>query len=204
MIALAYIDSLELWLKFLIAVLTFLVTAGGAFVAFLKWLRAWRDTMVRATTGYMQQLIKRTLEREALKRDPSEFWTLGIEFEGGHKMAVPMFPGFRVMVAENIEMAVQDHGKDQTELGLWCEGFGTLKRHCHSDNCETVHVERGTVTHLETGRVYRKGETWTIEQGEWHSALFADCYCRVIHRPPLPSAAVRPVNLDAMKSVFPP
>lgn len=189
--------------QFLAGLAAFL-TVGCTFVAWAwHWLRNVRADVIEATTGCMQRIIKASLLREASKRDPGEYYTLDIEFEGGHRMAVPMFLGVRVLVSENIEMAVNDHTREQTELGLWCEGFGALKKHRHGENCERILVERGTVTCVETGVVYRAGETWVIEPGQWHSAVFQDCYCRVIHRPPLPTATVRPVNLDAMGSVFP-
>lgn len=188
----------------------FLVGATGALTAGIgvlvwawKWVRSAKRELIEATTGCMQRIIRASLEREASKREPHDYYTLDIEFEGGHRMAVPMFPGTRMLVSENVEMAVQDHNSEYTEIGLWCEGFGALKKHRHAETCERVHVERGTVTCVETGVVYRQGETWVIEPGAWHSAVFQDCYCRIIHRPPLPTAAIRPVDLSCMGKVFP-
>lgn len=189
--------------QFLGDIAPFLTVAGGFTLWAWRLIRGMRREMVEATTGCMQRLIKASLLREAARRDPKDYYTLDIEFEGGHRMAVPMFLGYRVLVAENVEMAVNDHTAEQTELGLWCDGFGALKKHRHSETCERIHVERGTVTCMETGVIYRAGETWVIEPGSWHSAVFQDCYCRIIHRPPLPTAATRPVNLDAMATVFP-
>lgn len=189
--------------QFLGDIAPFLTVAGGFTLWAWRLIRGMRREMVEATTGCMQRLIKASLLREAARRDPKDYYTLDIEFEGGHRMAVPMFLGYRVLVAENVEMAVNDHTDEQTELGLWCDGFGALKKHRHSETCERIHVERGQVTCIETGVIYRAGETWVIEPGSWHSAIFQDCYCRIIHRPPLPTAAVRPVNLDSMAAVFP-
>ncbi len=169
-----------------------------------KWASKTKTELIEATSYHMQSIIRASLEREALRHAPADYYTLDIEFEGGLKMAVPMFSGTRMLVSENIEMAVQDHNADHTELGLWCDGFGAMKKHFHAGNCETVHVERGTVTHVESGHVYRAGDTWVIEPGEWHRAVFQDCYCRIIHRPPLLTGAVRPVNLGDMPRVFPP
>jgi quercetin dioxygenase-like cupin family protein len=158
---------------------------------------------IEATSHYMQQMIADQLLRESERHSPYDYHTLDIEFPNGHRMAVPMFHGVKVLVSENIQMAVQDHSTDLTEMGLWCDGYGTFPTHRHSDNCETIYIERGTVTHLESGMIYRAGDVWRVEPGEWHSATFNNCYCRIIHRPPLLSAAVRPINLEAMEKVFP-
>lgn len=190
--------------QFLVGITGALTAGVGALIWIYRWVRSAKRELIEATTGCMQKIIRATMEREASKREPHEFYTLDIEFEGGHHMAVPMFPGLRVLVSENISMAVQDHNHEYTELGLWCNGFGALTKHRHTDTCERIHVERGTVTCFETGVIYRAGETWVIEPGAWHSAIFADCYCRIIHRPPLPTAAVRPVDLESMPKVFPP
>ncbi len=186
--------------QFLGGTAAFLGIMAGAW----KFLRTLRKDVVTAVSYHMQKLIADNLIREAARHDPSDYYTLDIEFEGGLKMAVPMFDGKRMLVSENIEMAVQDHNAEYTELGLWCDGFGAMKKHYHAGNCETVMVERGTVTHVESGRVYRQHEVWVIEPGEWHSAVFQDCYCRIIHRPPLLNGAMRPVNLGDMPKVFPP
>ncbi len=185
--------------QFLVGFSAFVTCAIG----FWKFARSVRRGTIEAISSHMQRIIAQDLKREATRHDPSDYYTLDVEFEGGHRMAVPMFDGVRMLISENIEMAVLDHTKDQTELGLWCAGMGSLPRHCHSGNCERIIIERGTCTHLETGTVYRARETWVIKPGEWHSAFFQDCYCRVIHRPPLPTASVRPLNLDAMAKVFP-
>jgi len=185
--------------QFLVGLTAFLGLAATGW----KAIRSAKREIIEATSACMQRIIAASLKREAQRHQPHEFYTLDVEFEQGHRMAVPMFPGIRMLVSENIEMAVLDHTKEQTELGLWCDGYGTLPKHRHSENCERIVIERGTVTHLESGTVYRAGETWVIKPGEWHSAFFHDCYCRVIHRPPLLTAAVRPVNLDAMPAVFP-
>lgn len=180
-----------------------LTVLGGTLAGIWKWMNTFKKDMIIANSATMQRMIRVALERQSYKTAAEDYYTMEIEFDGGHKMAVPMFYGHRMLVSENVEMAVQDHAREYTELGLWCHGFGTLPRHRHLEACETIHVERGTITHYESGRIYRAGETWSIEPGDWHSAIFHDCYCRVIHRPPLLTAAVRPVDLTAMPKVFP-
>lgn len=189
--------------QFLAGLATFLTMAGGFTLWAWSTLKKLKHEVIEATSAYIYRIIRAALEREAARHNPSSYYTLEIAFEGGHVMAVPMFPGVRMLIAENVEMAVNDHNKDGTELGLWCDGIGSLVRHRHMESCETVHVERGAVTCLETGAIYRAGDTWHIPQGEWHSVTFHDCYCRIIHRPPLQTAAARPMNLDAIPAVFP-
>ena len=190
--------------QFLAGLAVFLTAAGTFILSLWKWLRGVRRDMVEATTAAMQRMIKESLLHCVSRLDPASYYTLDVHFAGGLTMAVPMIPFQELLVSENIRMAVIDHNATQTTLSLRCKGPGHLPPHHHETTCETIEVRSGYVTHLETGRRYGPGETWVIEQGEIHSAFFENCTCLVIHRPPLPTAAVRPVDLDAMEKAFPP
>ena len=178
---------------FLGGVAAILAIIGGP-----KLLSIFRREVIKVNTACMNRLIKQGLEHEASKWNPSDYYTLDIEFQSGHRLHVPMFPGRSMIVQENVEMCVNDHSEEFTELGLRCTGIGNIDKHRHATNIEVIHVERGTVTCLETGNIYRAGDIWTIEPGEWHSATFQHCYCRVIHKPCLPTAADSPMDLKAI------
>lgn len=204
----AIIEHIDPWVKFITAAISLVVTLSGAIGAFVLWLRKWgkrtrQEIVQAATTAGIQAAVKQHLEALAEKEDPNNYFTLDVHFDGGLCLAVPMFKGSGALVAENMVMRVARHGKDYTALDLQCHGFGHLPKHHHASTCETIEVKEGIVTHLETGRIYRAGETWVIPAGEVHSATFQDCWCIVTHRPALPTAHERPMNLDAMERVFP-
>ena len=202
MIMLEFITNLGPLGQFLVG-LAETATVVGAFALWLwKWLRWLRRDMMEATTSAMQRMIKDALLHSVSRLDPASYYTLDVHFAGGLTLAVPMIPFQELLVSENIRMAVIDHNATQTTLSLRCKGPGHLPPHHHETTCETE-VRSGYVTHLEACRRYGPGETWVIEQGEIHSAFFENCTCFVIHRPPLPTAAVRPVDLDAMEKAFP-
>ncbi len=208
MIATAFIEHIDPWVKFITAVISFVVTAGGAISLFVGWFRRWAartrmEILDAATTAGIQAAIKQHLEGLAEKEDPSNYFTLDVHFEGGLMMAVPMFKGAGALVAENIIMRVARHGKDYTALDFQCHGFGHVPKHYHANTCETIQVMEGVVTDLLTGTIYRHGDTWTVPPGEIHAATFDNCWCIITHHPCLPTAKERPLDLDAMDQVFP-
>ena len=202
------IDNIDPWIKFITAVISFVVTAGGAISLFVGWFRRWAaktrmEILDAATTAGIQAAIKQHLEAKIQKEDPDTYFTLDVHFGDNLWMAVPMFKGAGALVAENIIMRVARHTPEYTALDLQCHGFGHLPKHYHANTCETIEVMEGVVQHLETGTMYRAGDTWTIEPGETHSATFQDAWCIVTHRPCLPTGAERPANLTSMSDVFP-
>lgn len=186
---------------------TFLAGAS-AFLLGVVWpsfqyLRKIKKECVEATTAHMQALIARNLMDQAARHDPDDFFTLQVAFDSGLTLAVPMFPFTEVLVSENIRMAVLCHDRETTTVQLRCVGFGHLPRHSHADTCETVEIRSGVVTHLETGRQYRAGEVWVVPPGEMHSATFHDAVVLLTYKPPLPTAARQPVDLQNMRRIFP-
>lgn len=204
---LAFIDTAELWIKLAIAILSLLGTSGLAawIVAALKkaLVKNQRELIVEATTAGIQAAIKRNLEARCEEEDPGKVLTLDVHFANGYVLLVPIFKG-AALVAENIVMRVARQERDFTALDLQAIGFGHLPPHFHASTCETIEIRSGTMTHLETGRIYRPGETAVFAAGEMHSATFeSGTWCIVTHRPSLPTAKDRPANLSAMPDVFP-
>jgi len=170
------------------ALITILWTIGLSIAK--KWIH-------RGIATTMNEMVQARLLKTAAAHDPASYYTLDVVFSNGDALAVPMFPFAEVMIADHLWISVIDHDTDETTLQIRSTGYTMISPHRHDHTTEVIEVKRGWVTHLETGHIYRSGETWNIAQGEVHSATFSDnfkAYCR--HRPPLPTAKERPVNLD--------
>lgn len=204
----AFIDKTELWLKLVIALASLAGTSGLAawIVSALKrsFAQNTREIIAEATTAGIQAAIKRNLEARYEEEDPAKTLTLDVHFPNGYVLLVPLFQG-AALVAENLVMRVAMQNKEFTALDLKAIGFGHLPPHFHATTCETIEIRTGSMTHLETGNIYRPGQTAVFAPGEMHSATFEPgTWCIVTHRPSLPSAKDRPANLSAMPDVFPP
>ncbi len=165
--------------------------------------KLWFSRVKRDVQSTVKQLLADELIRQCDGRDPKSYWTLDVHFEHGPSIAVPMFMFAEALIADQLHIAVIDHTEDETTLALWTQGFATLSPHSHHQSCERIIVERGYVTCMETGVRYTAGETWKIEQGVIHSAWFSENffgYCK--HRPALPTAAERPVNLSGLDKLL--
>ncbi len=174
------------------------LTAGLPLAILLrKWLHH-AAAITEATTAQIQGLLASQLIEAAAAAHPDSYLTLDVHFKNGLSIAVPMFPFREMMISENIRMAVIDHTSEVTTLTLRCKGYGHLPPHHHASTCEIIEVRSGYVTHLESGRRYGPGETWVIPQGEIHSAYFQNCLLIITHRPALPTASQRPVNLGSV------
>lgn len=203
---LAFVDTLELWVKLAIALFSLFTASGLAawIVSSLKkaLAKSQRDLIDKATTAGIQAVIQQCLEARCERENPKTWLTLDVHFPNGFCLLVPLFRDGE-LVAHNITMRVARHSKESTALDLQCNGFGHLPPHYHASTCETIEVREGIVTHVETGTIYRPGQTWVIPAGEMHSAIFQDAWCIVTHRPSLPNGVERPANLSAMPDVFP-
>ena len=161
------------------------------------------DEIISATTGAIQKFIVGQMQALIASRDPKSYYTLDLIFPGGDSLRVPMIPGVSVSALENISITVTSHSKRETIATLVCNGFGHIPPHAHAHHHETVSVVSGTMTCLDSGRIYREGDVWEIEPGNFHSATFADCVLILRYHPPLFTAAERPVDLSKMATIFP-
>lgn len=189
----------------LLGALTAILTPLWGITMFIQSRIAKRQTgeIVAATTAAMQAFIARQLMQCIDGRDPNSFYTLEMAFPGGESMRVPMIPGLPLQVLENIKVTVTSHTKSETIATLVCEGFGNVGMHSHPTHHESIQVVSGTMTCMTTNKIYRQGDIWEVPPGEMHGAFFANCVLVIRYHPPLPTAANAPVNLDAMKVLFP-
>ena len=161
------------------------------------------DEIIAATTGAIQRFIASQMGALIHHRDPKSYYTLDLVFPGGESLRVPMIPGVSVTALENIGVTVTSHNARETIATLVCKGFGHVPPHAHAHHHESVTVISGTMTCLDTGRIYREGDTWEIEPNTYHSATFQDCVLILRYHPPLFTAAERPVDLSKMATIFP-
>jgi hypothetical protein len=184
--------------QFLGGLAAFLTVAFALFAWVWKWVGGAKREIIEATTASMNRLIASNMLDACAGYPPEDYYTLDVNWEGGLSLMVPMFPFRELLVSENIRMCVINHDAEGTTMSLRCKGFGHFPRHHHATTCETIEVRTGHITHLETGRKYGPGEVWFIPPGEVHSAVLDNCSLIVVHRPPLPTAAIRPVDLSSM------
>lgn len=161
------------------------------------------DEIISATTGAIQKFIAGQMDALIAHRDPKSYYTLDLIFPGGEGLRIPMVPGVSVTALENIGVTVTSHNARETIATLVCKGFGHIPPHAHVSHHESVTVISGSMTCLNTGRIFREGETWEIPPGEFHSATFQDCVLILRYHPPLFTAAERPVDLSKMATIFP-
>lgn len=198
-----FMNNLEPWGQFLTGLAAFLAVVIPVF----RWLivrpfHKARKDLQDATSETMHRIIKEKWSEAIESVDPESYWTLDVTFEGDHQMRIPMFPYKRLTVAENIKMAIVAHGRENTMASLICDGFGHLPPHFHPTTCETLEVKYGTVTHIETGHIYRAGDSWHIPAGEMHSATFQDAFVLITYKPPLKTAKESPPDFARLEDAF--
>jgi hypothetical protein len=188
-----------------------LIGAAAAMLATLWAIAIWiaarvcrkrADEIIAATTGAIQKFIASQMDGLIANRDPKSYYTLDLQFPGGESLQVPMISGVPVQALENISITVTSHCTRETIATLVCKGFGHIPSHAHKHHHESVTVISGVVTDLVSGRIYREGEKWEIEPGQFHAATFQNCVLILRYTPPLLTAHARPVDLAAMDKVF--
>ena len=202
-----FINNIEEVLKHIGAIMGYLAaivvpTAGLLAWIFKKITDVQTNKLIEANTNSVQKLISKQLIKAIDGLDLDEYYTLDLKFPDGNFLHVPMIPNVSLSFLENVSMTVISHSKYATRLSLVCNGFGNLPEHCHELTSEEIRIEEGYMTCVKTGRRYGPGETWVLPPGEFHGAMMHDCVAIITHRPPLPKASQRPVNILAMDNIF--
>lgn len=130
--------------------------------------------------------------------DPQKLRTLDIGFEHGIYVSIPIIIGTTYSPYSGLEITGIRSNAECTDYSMQTTQPVTLVRHSHEER-EIVEVLDGSMTDLDSGRVYRKGEAWDIEPNLQHRVYFEahGLYIATI-RPPLPLASERPVNVDRL------
>lgn len=129
---------------------------------------------------------------------PDRVHTLDIKFAQGIYVSIPVIVGKTYSPWPGLDLTGIRSCGDGTFYNLTTTHPVTLVRHSHEEK-ETVEVIMGSMTDLDSGRVYRKGETWEIEPQRDHRVFFeAHGIFVVTVQPPLPKLAERPVSVDRL------
>lgn len=149
--------------------------------------------ILRATKGNILALC-----RDA---DPKKIRTLDIRFEGDIYVSIPVIMGMSYSPFPGLDLMGLREWDGCTHYSIQTTSNVTLVRHSHEET-ETVQVIAGTMTDLDSGRVYRSGETWEIAPNEDHRVHFEPHGLFMVQiRPPLPGVDVRPVNVDRLEDL---
>lgn len=180
-------------MEWLVPLMVFLTGAG--FLRMLSWLKQFRKQVVaEATTATMDAMISQGMLAAIANLDPKGYFTLDLEYEAGGKDHLPVLRDRFLRISQNTVALVLDSSAKGTILSMVCQGHGRVESHRHAGS-EELTVIQGTVTCLKTGEVYRAGDRRLTEPGVYHGAALHDATCILVHLPPLPTAAERPVSL---------
>lgn len=187
-----------------LAGLSAILTASFAFLTwiFQKITNTQTSKLIDANTHAVQQILAKQLLKDIDELDPEKYYTLDFKFPTGEFLHIPLVTNKSLTILENIKMTVLSHNEESTLITLTCTGFGTIPEHCHEYTCEEIKILKGTMTCLKTGKRYVAGDVWSIQAKEFHGAYLHNCVAILIHKPPLPTAYERPVNLIAMNKIF--
>jgi hypothetical protein len=178
------------------------ITAVGAVLwPILKRLRRLQAKVDRLTDTSIQGILAATQKNimaVAAVADQSKVFTLDIMFERGIYVSLPIIVGTTYSPWPGLEMTGIRSRRDATHYSLQTTQPVTLVRHSHEEH-ECVEVIDGSMTDLDSGKVFRAGEVWEIAPGLDHRVYFeaAGLYLVTI-RPPLPHASERPINVDRL------
>ena len=175
------------------------VVAVGVWV--VKAVRSKLKSDGEALGSIYWDLIRKQLEDAVEKAGAENVRVIDLRFQEGLFFAVPIIlDRWLQVLPEGAEVMGDRFGTSVTEYFLRCNHPTRLKDHCHLCE-EVVTVLQGEMTDLNTGKVYRMGETWVVPAGEWHAVRF-DAPARghglfkVAVKPPLGSPLQTPLQLS--------
>ena len=186
------LEKIPALMEWLIPLLVFLT--GSGFLRMLSCLKRFRKQVVaEATTATMDAMIAQGMQAAIADIDPKGYHTLDLDYEAGGKDCLPVLRDRFLRIAQNTLALVLDSSAKGTILSMVCKGHGRVESHRHA-GAEELTVIQGTVTCLKTGEVYRAGDRRVTEPGVYHGAALHDATCILMHLPPLPTGAERPVS----------
>lgn len=147
------------------------------------------------------------IERQIARKDKSTYVTLDYRMDGQDGfLRVPLLYEEIVEPLQGLRLQLVDHDKERTKYSISTIGHhAPVRLHWHyHEEAEVIHVIEGTVTDVQTGRVYHAGEIWPIAPGIRHAADFFEAYALATVRPPLPYATIAPAMLSGIQCVYDP
>lgn len=188
-------------LKFLVEQWETLVAIAGAVALVMRKLHQLQgkvDAMTDTSVTGILSAVAGNIRTITEQTDPKKLHTLDIMFAHGVYVSIPVVIGMTYSPWPGMDLTGIASTEIETTYSLKTVQPVALVRHSHEER-ESVMVLTGSMTDLDSGRVYRRGEAWDIEPGMDHRVYFeAPGVFVATIQPPLPHAAERPVNVDRM------
>jgi quercetin dioxygenase-like cupin family protein len=181
-----------------------------ALVAAMKFIQDRSEKRIKrhqeATIHNTMRDVLRSLAAQTMRQiegiPPEKIFSLDVRLRSGEQIHVPLLAKTWIQYLPSLSLMLIRSCKTETEMLMDVLEPAFLPWHSHTES-EAVTVIRGRMIDLQTGHIYGPGETWEIPAESWHRAQFdAGTLCRIIVRPPLETAATRPIDLSHMPSAF--
>lgn len=160
--------------------------------------------LVQTARADVLQAIGNNIERQFANIEKSTYVTLDYRMDGETGcIRIPLHMKEVTECLQGMLLQLIDNSPLKTVYTVnTLSHHAPIRLHWHyHDEMETVTVIFGTVTNVQTGRIYRVGESWEISPGVRHIADI-DGYAVCEVRPPLPFASQHPICLRGIKTVY--
>ena len=197
-------EHLMSWNQLLLALSTFLGTVVGILALVRKWIKTDKADFENAFKKSLQATANQ-LEREFRDVDPATYLTLDFRQPNGPtEIFVPLHRDIisRPLLGLRLRLVAAFSDATEYEIDTREHPLSVRIPWHHHDGTESVTIIQGTVTDLHTGRIYGTGETWEISPGRPHHSEFHRALCFAKMRPPLPTGATRPINLEGLSQIY--
>lgn len=184
----------------------------SAITVILSMVRMWQNRsekkltqLVNTTRTELLTALASNMERQFSSLDKSTYVTLDYRMDGDTKcLRIPLAFDKVTECLQGMRLQLLDHNEVETIYSVSTLGFDApVRLHWHyHEETETVQVIKGSVTDVQTGRKYKAGEVWVIPPGHRHIADFDNAYTICTVRPPLPLAAVHPIQLEGAGDIY--
>lgn len=164
--------------------------------------------IVAALDSWYFEKVKEALTSAADRAGPHKTRVIDIKFIAtGELIRLPVIIDEWLTVLPGCEIMGDQFSGEQTVYFLRVENTARIRRHTH-EGAESVLVIKGSMRDLQTGTVYRAGDTWDIPAGIVHSVVFEAPEDNSSHglfmitvTPPLPTSAQVLLQLDGLASL---
>lgn len=184
------------------------ILGGGGLSIVRMWIarseRTMREHVVK-TRADLLIAFANLIEKQFADLDKSAYVTLDYRMDGDIRcLRIPLHFSRVTEPLQGMRLQLVAHDADETVYSVSTIGHHEQVRfHWHyHDEMELVQVVKGSVTDVDSGRVYKAGEIWIIEPGVRHIADFNEAFCLCTVRPPLPYASTHPIQLQGIAFVY--
>jgi hypothetical protein len=166
-----------------------------------KWRKADKKEIIDHFDKRVWRIVEQRMRDAAKTAGPANTYVIRIKFLEGLEFAVPLTRDWIEIDPCGAQIQLLEDFPGETRYQLRCPHPYQITTHEHVEQ-ETVEVQYGTMTDMTTGKVYRKGEAWTVPANEAHAVFFSACSSVIITvRPPLPTMVDVPLNLRHLEQI---